>query len=58
MLVSVSLGCCLDGLVGAILLRAAMIVVLNCFCLIVQAVSQICRAIDIVGSSLTSRVSS
>lgn len=29
MLVSVSLGCCLDGLVGAILFRAAMIAVMT-----------------------------
>ena len=54
MLVSVSLGCCLDGLVGAILLRAAMIVVLDCFCLIVQGGSQLVK--QLVGSSL--RVSS
>lgn len=30
MLVSVSLGCCLDGLVGAILFRAAMVAVMAC----------------------------
>lgn len=31
MLVSVSFGCCLDGLVGAILFIAAMVVVVSCF---------------------------
>lgn len=38
MFVSVSLGCCLDGLVGAILLRAAMIAVFDCYCSVVQDV--------------------
>ena len=30
MLVSVSFGCCLDGLVGAILFRAAIFAMVNC----------------------------
>lgn len=38
MFVSVSLGCCLDGLVDAILLRAAMIAVFDFYCSVVQDV--------------------
>ena len=42
MLVSVSFGCCLDGLVGAILFRAAMIAVVSCLSEIAWVIEDRC----------------